>query len=224
MSVTHLAVGNAALDILKEEKPDVYEFYTVKHKTIIPYLHFGFIDPDLFEMKRGTHYYVYQPGPNTGQYYPPGNGSKYYSARIHLEEHYTRAILYFHKKQYRTGLHQLGMALHYLADCCTPPHTAGIQFPMNPLDPNPHHVFEKYVDKHVDEYKVTDSKNLWGSLDGDKLGYSVNEMARISSSFKDVVLAMDENQYPKALPETIALSERYTAVLLEKFYRDVQSF
>ncbi|EAX94091.1 phospholipase, putative [Trichomonas vaginalis G3] len=154
---------------------------------------------------------------------PPANGSKYYSARIYLEEHYANAVSNYEKGNIIRAFHQLGMACHYLADCGTPPHTAGIQFPLNPLAPNPHHVFEKYVDKHCDEYNATSAIGLYGSLDDAKLGYTVNYMAKKSSSYKDVVLSMDPLQYPKALPVSLGISQQYTAVLLEKFYRKVSS-
>ena len=146
----HQFIVKNALAILKAEKPEVYKFYNNAYwKKIVS----GSWDPDIFEFKSGTHYYVY-PGEgttNVGQYYKNGNRtSSKESARTRLEEHWQYALNNYEQNNLKDAFHEIGRACHYLGDISCPPHAAGIQYTLNPFSSKNYHAkFEKYA--HIAE-------------------------------------------------------------------------
>ena len=220
---THTYIGNKALEILKNDGKESYDFY---NKLDLKKLKLGWTDPDDVESAAGTHYYVNpEKGENTGQYYK--NAKRHdsdESARTRLEDHYNNA-----KKLYKAGnitgaLHLFGRACHYLMDIGTPPHSAGVQYPLLPFFTNHHKLFENYTSAHLkkDLTHATTAKKFYGKFDGDKWGITINELCILTSSYKKEVKSKDNAKYKKAAQASVVASEQYLAAFLDKFYQEIK--
>lgn len=219
----HKFIVKNALSILRYEKPDAYKFYNTKYWNKLVS---GSWDPDIFEFKTGTHYYVY-PGDNTinnGQYYKNGNRtSSSESARIRMEEHRQLALNYLTNGDMKNAFHEIGRACHYLGDISCTPHAAGIQYPLNIFATNYHAMYEKYA--HIAEnsgdkkYISTTAMGKYGIFDGAAFGYSINDLCRLAAIHKDKILSGDEAEFDKALTATMPIAQAYTACFLEYIYR-----
>lgn len=223
----HTSIIEHSLDILAADNRPSAEFYKSMNK-YVGKLKTGCVDPDIFEFGTGTHYYKY-PGEgtvNTGQYFPPMERcSKQTSARIRLEDHYQNALALYKEGNYKKAFHTLGRAVHYLCDIGCPPHSAGVQYPTNPFAKNPHHAFESYADKHCkeDRFHATTASSTYGLLSEDRWAFQINKLCQESAQYEAHVRSYVEDQWDAASVATIALSERFTCELLDKFYNDIQN-
>ncbi|KAH0788019.1 phospholipase [Histomonas meleagridis] len=222
-SKSHKSIASHTLAILKKDKPDVYTFY---HVDAWSKVYQGSYDPDKVEAAAGTHYYVYDGKVNVGQYYP--NGERHASdesARTLLEKHYDKALAAYRDGDVENAFLEIGRACHYVEDIGTPPHAAGIQYPVDPKETNYHKIFETYANGVMpttdSKYHALTANNYYGLFDGEKMGYALNELAKTAASQKDKVITTDETIWDEAIVATAKFSEIYTAVLLEKFYREV---
>ncbi|KAH0788123.1 phospholipase [Histomonas meleagridis] len=224
----HKALTRQALEILKAEQPKAYDFFNNKYADYWNDVIWGSWDPDIFEFGTGTHYYVYPDdgSENVGQYYPNAPRHKNdESSRTRLEGHWKDAIEEFKSGKLEKTFLSLGRALHYLGDIGCPPHSGGIQYPKNIFETNYHSLFEKYAKILVDgaaKYHATSAKGYYGKLDEATFGVEINKLCQIAASNKDLVLTKDEAKWDQAIVNSFPYAEIYAAVLLERFYREVQ--
>ena len=222
-TVSHNEIGIHSFRILSSDKITASSFYQGQNAQFHHIISKGFVDPDWEEKKMGTHYYIW-PGPveNHGQYFKNAFFSfSRESARTRLENHYSQAI-----SDYCAGLKEgaflhLGRACHYLQDIACPPHAGGIQYTI--IGPNDHAMYESFIDSIVsqEEFHSQTAVEHYGELDDDHLGYTLNEISKRSAQYVNFVKSRNETKYLMTI-DMIGMSDEYTAVLLEKFARDVQ--
>lgn len=224
---SHRSIVNGARKLLLNDgHKSAYEFYS-NDKQLLNKLLEGCVDPDKLENAGGTHYYVYDSSkPNKGQYYRNALIHKTKdTARTQLEKHYLYALKNFSKGDIETSILELGRSCHYLGDISCPPHAAGIQYPILPILTNYHKLFEDHakivMTSGESKYHAKTANKNYGDFDANNYAVSINELCRLSASQKDKVKTMDESKWEEGIAKTSVYGEIYTAVLLEKFYRDV---
>ena len=224
---SHIAIGSHALDLLQQDQRPAYNFYVKENEDYLTKLKRGFWDPDILEFGSGTHYYVW-PGNgtvNVGQYYPMAERhSLNYSARTRMEEHYQNALDDYKEGNIKKAFLNLGRACHFIGDISCPPHAAGIQYPLNPLEYNYHHHFESHASKIMkqdgnDWAHATTASDVYGKL-SDPWGVEINNVCETAARQHDNIITKDEEIWNNAIQVTGPLAERYVATLLDKFYQD----
>ncbi|KAH0787820.1 phospholipase [Histomonas meleagridis] len=220
---SHRSLATHALAILKKDKSSVYNFY---HVDAWSQLYTGCVDPDKVEAASGTHYYVYDGKENTGQYY--SNAKRHASdesARTLLDKHYANAVKSYKAGDVNNAFLEIGRACHYVGDISCPPHAAGIQYPVLSIFTNYHKLFETYANSVMptdeSKYHATTAKSYYGTFDGNKMGVTLNDLAKRAANQKDNVKTKTESKWDQGIVATSKYGEIYTAVLLEKFYREV---
>lgn len=225
---SHRSIVNSARAILSTDgRTSAHRFYS--NKQLWAELLTGSTDPDSLEAAMGTHYYVYDSSsPNTGQYYR--NAFRHISkstARTLLESHYLNAIRNYTSGATATAFLELGRACHYLGDIGCPPHSAGIQYPLLSFMTNYHKLFESHAKTVMTSgdarFHATSAAGYYGSFDTATYARSINDVCRIAASQKANVKTTDEAKWEVGIEHGAKVSEIYTAVLLEKFYRDVNN-
>lgn len=180
--------------------------------------------PDIFEKRKGTHYYVYKEEEEL--YHKNRYGQIQKSAKFSFEEHYMMAIYLFKDEKYNASAASLGKAIHYLEDMTCPVHTLGIsgrEF---------HHNFESYVTKNIsqflgyinpnyenddiceyaskkssdDKYKESIYNYNWDLIANEMIPFGIGIVVELLKKFIDDVL----KDYP-------------TKVLLDNEYRNITS-
>ena len=221
----HTSIGNYALELLKDNKAEAYDFYKNKNSQYFEHFLTGCVDPDKIETGAGTHYYVF-PGKgtvNVGQYYP--NAPRHVSdesARTRYDQHYKAALQAYKKGNKTEAFLQLGRAGHYIGDISCPAHSAGIQYPTDEAETNYHKIFETYCNNQVaNVVHATSAAGYFGRFESDE-GYYINQLCQTAAEQESNVLTTAEDKWMKAFDATNKYGEIYTAVLLEHFYNNVK--
>lgn len=222
---THRNILQHAIMIIQKDQRPSYNFFVEQHPEELERLRIGAVDPDWEEKATGTHYYIYPgKGENTGQYYK--NAFIAFSksnARTRLEEHYQAAITYFCSGDFSNAFHQLGRSIHYLQDISCTAHSAGIQYRI--IRTNVHAVYEDFADTltsrpELVEVHASSATSTYQIFASQPIGIILNDLARLTSQYKDLVESNTETNFEVAVQNTVPLSEQYTAAFLDKFYLD----
>ncbi len=215
---THYSLMSRALNIVSQSNPEARRFNN--QKIDIDMLYKGVMEP--IEKKYNSEYHYYHIltdyEEKTRQYDKLFvNKKTYETARTRLDYHYKKALkLYLAGELSESSLH-LGSACHYLQDICCPSHTAIVDAKYNKT-------YEEYCEAlaSVPDYKpiiVHDSEVKRLSKDWDIV---INSNAQKSAKYKHALLSREKKKWQDSFTDTFNLSQKQTAVLLIKFYQDIQ--
>ena len=216
---THCSLMSRALNIVSQSNPEAQRFNN--KKIDIDMLYKGVVEP--IEKKYNSEYHYYQ--------IPTGyeqricqcdkifDGKKTYeTARTRLDYHYQKALKLYLKGELSLASLHLGSACHYLQDICCPSHTAIVDMKCDKS-------YEKYCEglSAVYIYRsiiVRDSEVKQLSSNWD---IAISNNAQKSAKYKKALLSRGKREWQQSFVDTFNLSQRQTAILLIKFYQDIQS-
>lgn len=222
-SSTHSAIFDNALEILKNDgKSEAYTFYLI-HREKISY---GVISPD-FKGDRnkgsGKHYYssVDKDGeklePSASGYYKNRLGNFSSSARTMLEENLTMSYIEARNDLLNLSLDSIGRCVHFISDLGCSVHTTNLI--SLPTRNNPHHQYEKYAEKHMDNHHSKSCPDeLYEAYINNDIGTMLGILSNISSSFYSDVKACTPKTFGTVLDKMLPLTENHVAAFLNAYY------
>lgn len=225
---THEQITTDALAILLADgKTAAHSLFNDKREKLL----YGSKQPDKDEMFTGHHYYVYGTTLKDG-YYENRLGDYSVSARTRFEEHYSTAINAYKNGDIDTAIEELGRALHYLQDTACTPHSAGLV--ANNFKPA-HKNYENWIEiayNSIDSaYGASSASTLYGTvLYLENLGSILNQVAEFSYQYKNIIVNysstttdVNYSYYVQVASNCIPYSQKMTAVIMYKFYADINN-